>query len=89
MHAQNSPNQEQSSTSFHGHHGEINGHQVEVHGRVMKRNLRPNQLPDPDADAVTPHPDPDMRADGWRVEWFFIILLFALCVGFMSKIGMI
>lgn len=82
--------QDRSYSKFHGRCAEINGHQVEDHGdKVYMRPLRPNQPPDPDASATTPHPDPEMRADGWRMEWFFFGLLIAICLGIIFKTGMI
>ena len=71
--------QGRSYTRYQGRYAEIGGKQYEDHSRsgehVFMRPLRPNQRPSEDCCATTPHPDPEMRADGWRMEWIFLPLL--------------
>jgi len=63
---------------YQGRYADIGGRQYEDHSKsgehVFMRPLRPNQQPSRDCCATTPHPDPDMRADGWRMEWIFFVL---------------
>lgn len=63
---------------WQGRYADIGGRQYEDHSRpgdnVFVRPLRPNQQPSKDCCATTPHPDPEMRADGWRMEWIFLVV---------------
>lgn len=47
-----------------------------------KRALPPWQPPADDAAALTNHTSPEKRAQGWRIEWIFLIGVILLsCIG--------
>ena len=54
---------------------EIGGRHWQGHtGGIFTRDLAPGEIAPNVAQVTTPHPDPILRAVGWRLAWIFFAL---------------
>lgn len=57
---------------------EINGKHYQIGGRVATRSLAPGERAGRGVHAITPHPNPVLREQGWRMAWIFLPVFFCV-----------
>jgi hypothetical protein len=78
--------QRQQSTS---NSGIIGGHRYHIGGNVATRPVAPGARVGREVHVTTPHPDPQLRARGWRMAWIFLGTIAALACGAMYCLGLV
>jgi len=58
---------------------EIGGKHYQIGGKCATRDLAPGERVGRDVHVTTPHPNPALREQGWRMAWIFLPIL--VCVG--------